>query len=509
MALEQGEVFAGYTVVRRLGAGGMGEVYLAQHPRLPRQDAIKVLPPHLASDEAFRLRFLREADLAAGLNHPNIVGVLDRGDDDGRLWLSMPYIDGVDAAERLRSSPHGLPLADVAAIISDTASALDYAHRRGVLHRDVKPANVLLDGSRALLSDFGIARAAGDTSDLTATGTTIGSVAYAAPEQLRGEPVGPAADIYSLAATTYALLTGLRPFDRSSPAAVVAAALEAQVPSALSARPDLPPTIDAVLARGMARAPHDRPATAGQFAAELSASAAGSGDPTMIRPASPDRRYDTTMIAPSPTPLPTPPAQSAAESTTPGGPRRRWVLPAVTAAAVLVGASVAGTVVLTRPDRSGTPAAATDSPTGTAVSPAAGVATTAAAPPTVTVQPTATVTASPVRPSSDLGLAKPVSTPACDGRYILVLVSIEESNPSLRALIGERLTAEPTAQYFYSGTLNCNSINSVDVNGERFYTPYIDYGTNVSAACYAVQHRNQTYVRTLRNGVAISTNPCG
>lgn len=94
MTLEQGEVFAGYTIVRKLGAGGMGEVYLAQHPRLPRQDAIKVLPPHLASDEAFRLRFLREADLAAGLNHPNIVGVLDRGEDDGRLWLSMPYVEG-------------------------------------------------------------------------------------------------------------------------------------------------------------------------------------------------------------------------------------------------------------------------------------------------------------------------------------------------------------------------------------------------------------------------------
>lgn len=102
-----------------------------------------------------------------------------------------------------------------------------------------------------------------------------------------------------------------------------------------------------------------------------------------------------------------------------------------------------------------------------------------------------------------------MSTPSCDGRYILVLVSIEESNPSLRTLIGQRLTAEPTAQYFYSGALNCNSINAVDTNGERFYTPYIDYGTNLSAACYAVQHRDQTYVRTLRNGVAIGTNPCG
>ncbi|AUN39603.1 serine/threonine-protein kinase [Tsukamurella tyrosinosolvens] len=510
MTLEQGEVFAGYTIVRKLGAGGMGEVYLAQHPRLPRQDAIKVLPPHLASDEAFRLRFLREADLAAGLNHPNIVGVLDRGEDDGRLWLSMPYVEGVDAAERLHASPRGLPLSEVAAIISDTASALDYAHQRGVLHRDVKPANVLLDGSRALLSDFGIARAAGDTSDLTATGTTIGSVAYAAPEQLRGEPVGPAADVYSLAATAFALLTGHRPFERSNPAAVVAAALEGQIPSALTARPDLPPAIDTVLANGMASASRDRPATAGEFAEQLSSAAtAGSGDSTIVRPVPADHQYDSTVIAPAQTPLPAHPTQGLAGSTTPRrGGRRRWALPAAVTTAVVVGASVAGAVVLTRPDKSGPPTAA--NPAASVAASAAGhPSTITATPSTVTVQPPATVTALPARPPSDLGLTKPVSTPSCDGRYILVLVSIEESNPSLRTLIGQRLTAEPTAQYFYSGALNCNSINAVDTNGERFYTPYIDYGTNLSAACYAVQHRNQTYVRTLRNGVAIGTNPCG
>lgn len=511
MSLSPGQVFAGYTIVRQLGAGGMGEVYLAQHPRLPRQDAIKVLPPHLASDEGFRLRFLREADLASGLNHPNIVGVLDRGEEDGRLWLSMPYIDGVDAAEHLRVRPSGLPLAEVAAIVKDTASALDYAHRQGVLHRDVKPANILLSEDRALLSDFGIARAANDSSDLTATGTTIGSVAYAAPEQLRGEQVGPSADIYSLAATAYALLTGQRPFDRSNPAAVVAAALEGRVPSVHSSRPDLPTSIDAILTRGMSREPGKRPATAGQFAEQLANAPQIVSDPTLLRDVPGDDRYDATMIAPGQAAVPHSAEPRVAPPSTPtvrNASRRRWAVPALAAAVGLLAVALTGAIILNRQASSGGPAAASTSPS-TPATPATGSATVTLQPSTVTISPAPTVTNPPVRPASDLGLTKPISTPPCDGRYIVVLVSIEESNPSLRTLIGERLAAEPSAQYFYSGGLNCNSINSVDVNGERFYTPYVDHGTNLNSACYAIQHREESYVRTLRSGIPIGTNPCG
>ncbi|MDT5163788.1 MAG: serine/threonine protein kinase, bacterial, partial [Mycobacterium sp.] len=143
MPVSVGEAFAGFTILRVLGAGGMGTVYLAAHPRLPRQDALKVLPAQWTADPQYRERFLREADLTASLSHPNILGVHDRGEYDGQLWISMDYVEGTDGAQLLRSQhPSGMPVADVVEIISAVADALDYAHSRGLLHRDVKPANI-------------------------------------------------------------------------------------------------------------------------------------------------------------------------------------------------------------------------------------------------------------------------------------------------------------------------------------------------------------------------------
>ncbi|BDH56154.1 serine/threonine-protein kinase [Tsukamurella sp. PLM1] len=505
MALEQGEVFAGYTIVRQLGAGGMGEVYLAQHPRLPRQDAIKVLPPHLASDDAFRLRFLREADLAAGLRHPNIVSVLDRGEENGRLWLSMPFVDGIDGAARLGRSPRGLPLDEVIAIVQDTAAALDYAHQRGVLHRDVKPANILLDGSQSLLTDFGIARAAGDDSDLTATGTTIGSVAYAAPEQLRGDPIDARADVYSLAATTYALLTGSRPFERSNPAAVVAAALDGAYTPISVSRNDLPPTVDTAIARAMSRDRTQRPATASDFAAELTA--APSSATHIAPPHVSAGHYDDTIL------VPTAASPSGVRST--DARRSRWILPTAIGAALVVGGLVAGgAVMVTRSGTSetaSTPSVSTSS-VGTA---SAGISTPGTNPTaSMTIPPAAgtlaaptNATPPPIRASGDLGLARPVSTPPCDGRYILVLASIERSNPEIKTLVSGHLTSNPGAEYFYSSALNCSSVRAVDDNGEPFYTPYVDYGTSRAAACNGLQHRG-AYVRVLSNTTTPGTNPC-
>ena len=145
MPLADGQTFAGYTIVRLLGSGGMGEVYLADHPRLPRADALKVLPADVSADSEYRQRFNREADIAATLWHPHIVGVHDRGDFEGQIWISMDYVEGTDAAQLLRDRyPNGMPKEDVLAIVTAVGEALDYAHSRNLLHRDVKPANIML-----------------------------------------------------------------------------------------------------------------------------------------------------------------------------------------------------------------------------------------------------------------------------------------------------------------------------------------------------------------------------
>jgi serine/threonine protein kinase, bacterial len=263
MPLADGATFAGYTIVRMLGSGGMGEVYLAHHPRLPRRDALKVLPAAVSADSEYRQRFNREADIAATLWHPHIVGVHDRGDFEGQIWISMDYVDGTDAGRLLRERyPNGIPKAEVADIVTAVAEALDYAHERGLLHRDVKPANILLahpdsGDQRILLADFGIARWVNDISGLTATNMTVGTVSYAAPEQLMGAQLDGRADQYALAATAFQLLTGAPPFQNSNPAVVISQHLSASPPAMGARRPELS-ALDPVLAKAMAKDPKDR-----------------------------------------------------------------------------------------------------------------------------------------------------------------------------------------------------------------------------------------------------------
>lgn len=311
--LTEGQVFAGYTIIRRLGTGGMGQVYLAQHPRLPRRDALKILPRELTANDEFRQRFNREADLAASLYNEHIVGIHDRGEYNGQLWISMDYVEGTDAAKLLRTSyPSGMPKADVVAIISAVADALDYAHSRGLLHRDVKPANILLtDASakrRILLADFGIARELGDISGLTATNMLVGTTAYCAPEQLQGLDVDGRADQYALGCTAFDLLAGSAPFRHSNPAVVITQHLSAPPPNISERRPELA-DLDGAIAKALAKKPDDRFGTCAEFAAALgsglnTAASEVTAGPTSVIPA-------PTTVIPKPKTAPPPaPARS-------------------------------------------------------------------------------------------------------------------------------------------------------------------------------------------------------
>ncbi|MFD6221278.1 serine/threonine-protein kinase [Nocardia asteroides] len=271
MEFGPGATLAGYRIERRLGGGGMGAVYLARHPRLPRRDAVKVLDARLAVEPTFRARFEREADLAARLRHPNIVQIFDRGVDGDRLWIAMQFVDGQDAAQLLRQGLAVLTPERAVRIVTEAAAGLDYAHRQGLLHRDIKPANLLIaradDGTdEVLVTDFGIARSMGETTSLTSAGSVLGTLAYAAPEQLEGDPLDVRTDVYALGGTLYELLTGFVPFRRDSPASLISAHLIEPPPRPSAANPALPPALDAVIARAMAKRPDDRFATCGELA---------------------------------------------------------------------------------------------------------------------------------------------------------------------------------------------------------------------------------------------------
>ncbi|MEE6138613.1 serine/threonine-protein kinase [Mycobacterium sp. 050128] len=275
-AMANGASFAGYTILRPLGAGGMAEVYLALHPRLPRRDVIKVLAEAVTADSEFRERFNREADLAATLWHPHIVGVHDRGEFDGQLWISMDYVEGTDASRLVKERySDGMPIGQVCAILDAVAGALDYAHDRGLLHRDVKPANILLthpgdDDQRILLADFGVARHLGNISGITETNVAVGTVAYAAPEQLTGSNIDGRADQYALAATAFHLLTGAPPFQHANPIAVISQHLHEDPPRLSDYRPDLA-YLDDVFFKALGKQPAQRFERCRAFAAAVGA----------------------------------------------------------------------------------------------------------------------------------------------------------------------------------------------------------------------------------------------
>ena len=272
--LVPGSQLAGYVIEEQVGAGGMAVVFRARDGVLGRLAALKVLSPTLAADQEFRARFLRESRAVASVEEPHIIPVYGAGEVDGVLYIATKFVSGGDLADVLQRAGGALESERAASFIDQVASALDAAHAAGLVHRDVKPGNILVDvaqgrGEHAYLSDFGLSKGAMAVSGLTATGTFLGTPDYCAPEQIRGLPVDGRADQYSLACMAFALLTGNLPFRRPETMATLFAHLNDPVPPLATYRGDLPPGTDTVLARGLAKEPRDRYGRCGEFAAAL------------------------------------------------------------------------------------------------------------------------------------------------------------------------------------------------------------------------------------------------
>ena len=268
-----GQTLGKYQILEEIGRGGMGAVYRGYDPTLDRPVAIKVLAPHLVWEQNFVQRFLQEARAAARLLHPNIVTVFDVGEQDGVYYIVMQFVDGVPLDEILRREGP-LPPERTAALIAQVASALEAAHQVGLVHRDVKPANILVKADdQAVLTDFGIARALSGTH-LTRTGMMIGTPGYISPEQVRGQEVGPAADQYALAVVAYELLAGRPPFT-GDPTTLLHAHAYEPPPPLRAGNPRIPPAVEAVVLRGLSKDPAQRWSSVGEFARQLQAAVEG------------------------------------------------------------------------------------------------------------------------------------------------------------------------------------------------------------------------------------------
>jgi serine/threonine protein kinase len=282
-----------YRILELIGRGGMAAIYKAYHPATDRLVAVKVLLDHRAEDPQIVRRFEHEARVISGLEHSNIVPVYDFGRDGELLYLVMRYMRAGTVNDLLKRD--ALTVADALIILNDVASALDYAHRQDIIHRDIKPNNILVDaGGRANLTDFGLAKVLSESFDLTRSGTAMGTPAYMAPEQVAGELVSARTDIYALGVMLYEIVTGVLPFTSDSPMAVAMMHLRQELRPARQVNPALPMEVDEVIGRAMSKEPADRFATAGEMAAALTQ--AVGDDPMILNSKASDRSEHATLM---------------------------------------------------------------------------------------------------------------------------------------------------------------------------------------------------------------------
>ncbi len=372
-----GKQLGQYRVVAPLGEGGMAAVYKAYQPGMDRYVALKILPQHFAKDPLFVGRFQQEAKVLAKLQHLHILPVFDYGEAEGYTYIVMPFVESGTLTDLLKGQP--LPLKQIRALVSQIGDALDYAHSRGLVHRDVKPSNVLIDArGNCLLTDFGIAKIVEGTAKFTGTGGLIGTPAYMSPEQGRGDKVDARTDVYALGVMLYEMVTGRVPFDAETPIAIVFKHIQDPLPPPSTLNPDIPDALERVILKALAKDPNDRFAATGEMVQALQAALPDVTQPAISTPTVPQKKI------PPPTPARRP----------------KWLLPAIGAGAavaclaliaVIGGAFMTGLI-------GGTPAPTT--PFMVAAAPATTAAPTMIASPTFVLEAAATPTiaATPVPP---------------------------------------------------------------------------------------------------------------
>ena len=327
-----------YRVVRKLGAGGMADVYLAEDEELGRRVAIKILNDRHANDEQFVERFRREAKNAAGLSHPNIVSIYDRGEAEGTYYIAMEYLDGRSLKEMLVARGP-MPIADAIHFARQILNALRFAHRKGVVHRDIKPHNVMVDGdARLKVTDFGIARAG--ASQMTEAGAIVGTAQYLSPEQARGAAVDQRSDLYSIGVVLYEMLTGHVPFTGDTPVEIAMRHLSDPPRPPSTLRPEIPPDLDMIVLRALAKNPDDRFQTADEMDAELARVADGGSVTAITADAATAVLSGASLADAAPTTIAVPPRRRPSTYRYQEPPRRRrpvwpWLLAILGVAAAL------------------------------------------------------------------------------------------------------------------------------------------------------------------------------